>query len=157
MTDLYKREVSKNGKVRYVPVAHYSEESISSYPYGTHLVVCRAGSTRRIYNVDVDYAPLIAAMHHCIDDMATAVYEASQAKPKKTPVTPEQKEAWENLKKAYGDELFSITYPSAHDVAKAGIEALYDVIKNRMEVPAVKAAYENFMLIFNLMADYERS
>lgn len=155
--DLYKREVSKNGKVKYVPVARYSEESTSSYPHGTHLVVCRTGSTRRIYNVDVDLVPLIAAMQYCIDDMATATYNASQAKPKNLAVTPEQKAAWESLKSSYGDEMFSIMYPSCHDIAKAGVESLYDEIKHRMEIPAVKEAYDNFMFIFNAMGGYEKS
>lgn len=149
--DLYRKVVSNNGRVRYEPVARYSEEAVSNFPYGTHLVVCRRGSTRRVYNIDVDLVPLIAAMHHCIDDMTSAVYQASAAKPKRSPVTPEQRAAWEKLKEVYGDEMFSILYPSAYDVAEAGVKALFSHVEERMKIPAVKQAYEDFLLIFGLM------
>ena len=152
--DLYRKVVSDKGKVRYEPVARYSEEAVSNFPYGTHLVICRRGSTSRVYNVDTNLVPMLAAMHACIDDMSHAIYKASEARPKRVPLTPEQKEAWEKLKEVYGDEMFSIMYPSAHDVAKAGIESLYSDIEERMKIPAVKKAYEDFLFVYNVMGGH---
>jgi hypothetical protein len=46
---------------RYVPVSEYDSEYLDSFSKGTHLVMCYPGGQSRRYNVDPDYAAMIAA------------------------------------------------------------------------------------------------
>ena len=145
MNTLYK----KVGR-RYVPVAEYSNEVVDSFPKGTHLVMCYPGGQSRRYNIDPNYAALIAAGRVAEDAMSKAMHEASEMRPKQTPITEGQRKAWKKLAKEFGDELATLNCASSHDIAEAGLKALQEEADKLLTIPAVKKAYEHFLLVAEL-------
>jgi hypothetical protein len=139
----------KKGR-RYVPVAEYDSDYLDSFPKGNHLVMCYPGGSSRVFNINPDYASLIAASRVAHDAMCRSIVKASEMKPKKTPLTLEQRQAWDNLKKAFGDEMYSLKIDSAYDVAQAGIKALQEEAKMLQSNEAVKKAMDHLNLIVEL-------
>jgi len=135
---------------KYVPVTEYSSEFFDSFSQGTHLVQVYPGGQSRRYNIDPDYAAMIAAGRVAADAMCKAMQEASEMKPRKTPITEGQRKAWKKLAKEFGEELCTLNCASAHDIAEAGIKALQDEANKLYLNPAVKKAYEQFILICQL-------
>lgn len=143
----------KKGR-RYVPVAEYDSDHLDSFPKGNHLVMCYPGGSSRRFNIDANYAAMIAAGRVAEDVISKAVVKASEMRPHKKAITQEQKEAWENLCKAFGDERYYIEIPSAREVAEAGVKAMIDEADKLMANPSVRRAYENFQMICNLSKDH---
>jgi hypothetical protein len=139
----------KKGR-RYIPHSTYSSEFCDSFPKGTHLVQSYPGGQSRRFNIDPAYAPMIAAGRVAEDAICDAMIKASEMKPRQTPITPGQKKAWEKLAKEFGDELCALSYGSARDHAEAGVKAMVAEANKLMENPAVKKAYEHFMLVCKL-------
>ena len=135
---------------KYVPVAEYNSEYLDSFPKGNHLVMCYPGGSSRKFHVDPDLAPMIAAGRYAERAMSEAVMKGSEARPQQVPLTPEQQAAWEQMKKAFGRDLFYIQYPSAHDAIDAGVKAMQEEANKMLENPAVKKAYDRFMLVWQL-------
>ena len=145
MTTLYK----KVGR-RYEPVAEYSNEAIDSFPRGTHLVMCYPGGQSRRFNIDPNYAAMIAAGRVAEDAICESMRKASEMKPQRTPITLGQKKAWEKLAKEFGDELCPLTYGSIRDHAEAGIKAMQEEADKLMEHDSVRRAYDHFLLVCKL-------
>jgi 3-methyladenine DNA glycosylase/8-oxoguanine DNA glycosylase len=80
---------------------------------------------------------------------------ASEMRPHKQPITKEQREAWDNLAKAFGDERYYVEIPSAREIAEAGVKALQDEAFSLMKHEAVKQAFEDFVLICKLCKEKE--
>lgn len=139
----------KDGR-RYKPVAEYDDDLMSSFPKGTHIVMCYPGGQSRRYGIDPAYAPMIAAGRLAEDAIRKAIYIMSEAKPKERPITPRQKKAWEEMKKAFGDELFSLTFSSTADLAEAGVNAMQEEAMKLMEHESVRQAFEQFLLVCEL-------
>jgi hypothetical protein len=139
----------KRGR-RYVPVAEYDNEYMDSFPKGSHLVLCYPGGQSRRFNINPNYAALIAAGRVAEDAMTTAIRKASEMKPQKTPITVGQKKAWEKLAKEFGDNLASLQINCAHDIAEAGLKALQEEADKLMKHESVKLAYEQFLLVCEL-------
>ena len=148
---------TKEGR-KYVPVAEYDNELMDSFPKGNHLVMCYPGGTSRRFNIDPNYAAMIAAGRVAEDAICDALRKASEMKPQRTPITPGQKKAWEKLAKEFGDELCPLTYGSTRDHAEAAVNAMIQEAEKLMTNPAVKKAYEHFMLVCELTKEqYEPS
>lgn len=139
----------KRGR-RYIPVAEYDNEFFDSFPKGNHLVMCYPGGASRKYNINPDYAAMIAAGRVASDAIRTAIGKASELRPTKTPITPEQKKAWEKLSKEFGSDLCTLQGPSINECAEAAINAMIQEAEKLMTNPAVKKAYDHFMLICEL-------
>ena len=135
---------------RYVPVAEYDNDYLDSFPKGNHLVMCYPGGTSRRFNIDPAYAPMIAAGRVAEDVMCRALVKASELKPERTPITPEQKAAWENLARAFGDELCTLRGASIHDVVEAGIKAMQEEADKLMKHESVRKAYDHFLMMCEL-------
>lgn len=142
----------KEGR-KYVPVAEYDSDLLDSFSKGTHLVMCYPGGTSRRFNVDPNYAAMIAAGRVAEDAICRAISKASELKPKQTPITPGQKKAWEKLAKEMGDGLCTLYGLSVHDCAEAGVKAMQEEADKLMSNPAVKKAYEHFVLVCELTKD----
>ena len=138
---------------KYVPVAEYDNEYLDSFPKGTTLVICHPGGQSRRYNIDPDYAALIAAARVAEDAMIQAMQKASELKPKQTPVTPAQQKAWKQLARAFGTELCTLNGASAYDITQAGLKALEKEADKLLTTPAVKKAYDHFLLVAELTKD----
>ena len=135
---------------KYVPVSEYNSDFLDSFARGTHLLMVYPGGQSRRLNIDPDYASLIAASRVAHDAMSKAIQAASELRPRRTPITEGQRKAWKKLAKELGDELCTLQGPSAHDIAEAGIKALQAEANVLYCNPAVRKAYEHFILLCKL-------
>jgi len=132
---------------RYKPVSEYDSDLIDSFGKGSHLVICYPGGQSRRYNIDPDYAALIAAARVAEDAMMQAMQKASELKPTQTPVTPAQQRAWKRLAKEFGTDLCTLNVASSWEIAQAGLKALEQEADKLMTNAAVKAAYDQFLFV----------
>jgi hypothetical protein len=142
----------KKGK-RYVPVAEYDSDLTDSFSKGTHIVMCYPGGQSRRYNIDPDYAALIAAARVAEDAMIQAMHKASELKPTQTPITEGQRKAWKKLAREFGTELCTLNGASSYDITQAGLKALQEEADKLLTNPAVKKAYDHFLLVAELTKD----
>jgi hypothetical protein len=139
----------KRGR-RYVPVQEYDGDFMDSYSKGTHLLMVYPGGQSRRYNIDPNYAAMIAAGRVAEDAICRAISKASEMRPQRTPITPGQKKAWEKLAKEFGDDLAILSMGSARDHAEAGLKAMQEEADKLLTNPAVRLAYEQFLLVCEL-------
>jgi hypothetical protein len=139
----------KRGR-RYYPVAEYDNDLLDSFPKGNHLVMCYPGGSSRRFNIEPNYAALIAASRVAEDAISKAVVKASEMRPHNKPITEKQKKAWENLAKAFGNDRYYVEIPSAREIAEAGIKALQEEANMLYSNEAVRKAYDHFILICEL-------
>ena len=140
---------------RYVPVREYDQTLMDAMPKGTHLTMVYPGGSSTRYSIDPNYAAMIAAGRVAEDVVAKAIVKASEMRPHKKPLTPEQKQAWENLAKAFDDDHYYIEIPSAREVAEAAVEAMQAEAQKLMENESVRLAYEQFQLVCALVKDHQ--
>jgi hypothetical protein len=146
MKKIYYEKVGR----KYVPVSEYDSEYLDSFSKGTHIVMCYPGGQSRRYNIDPNYAAMIAAGRVAEDAICKAISKASELRPKSTPITPGQKKAWEKLAKEFGDDLCTLYGLSVHDCAEAGIKAMQEEANKLMKHESVRKAYEQFQLVCEL-------
>jgi hypothetical protein len=139
----------KRGR-RYVPVAENDCDMFDAMPKGTHLVMCYPGGQSKRYNINPNHAAMIAAGRVAEDVMSRALYEASEMRPRRTPITEEQQKAWEHLVEVFGEEARCLQYPSARDIAEAGVKALQAEADKLMQHESVCHAYQQFLLVCEL-------
>lgn len=141
----------KKGR-RYVPIAEYDSDYLDSFPKGNHLVMCYPGGVSRRYHIDPAYAPLIAAGRVAEDRISKHIMDVSAMRPRtdRKPITPEQKAAWEKLSELMGDERYALEYCSYREAAEEGVKAMMEEAEKLMENPAVKKAFEHFLLVCEL-------
>ena len=135
---------------RYVPVYEYDSDMYAALPEGTHLVMCRPGGQSTRYSVDPAFAPMIAAGRYAQEAITHGLIKASEMRPSRQPVTEEQRAAWDQLKQAFGEEMYALHIPSLNDIADAGVAAMQQEADKLLKHPAVKAAYDDFMLLCKL-------
>lgn len=147
----------KKGR-RYVPVSEYDNELLDAFPKGDHLVSVYPGGSSRRYNIDPNYAALIAASRVCADSISKAITAASELrlgyKTRERPLTLEQRAAWENLIRVFGDDARQLEWASVRECAEAGAQALIDEAAELMYNPSVRQAYEHFELMCKLAKDH---
>jgi hypothetical protein len=142
---------------RYKPVHEYDSDLLNALPKGTHLLIVHPGGSSTRYNINPNYAALIAASRVAEDAISEAVRRASELRPHNTPITEEQKKAWEALAKSFDRDRYYIELPSAREVAEAGVKALQLEADKLLKNPAVKKAYEHFMLVCELTKEHNES
>jgi len=135
---------------RYRPVYEYDQTLMDAFPKGTHLVMCYPGGESRRFNIDPNYAAMIAAGRVAENAMTDAIRGASEMRPQKNPITPGQKAAWEQLAREFGDELATLNINCARDIAEAGLKALQAEADKLMKNASVRHAYEQFLLVCEL-------
>ena len=140
---------------RYVPVAENYDDHYT-FPKGNHLVMCYPGGESRQYNIDPNYAALIAASRVAEDAMCKALNKASEMRPARTPITPAQQRAWKKLAKEFGDELCMLNGASIHDIAEAGVRALQQEADKLLTNATVKEAYNQFLFVCALTKKQEK-
>jgi hypothetical protein len=143
----------KKGR-RYVPVSEYDNDFLDSFTKGTHLVMSYPGGKSTRYNIDPNYAAMIAAGRVAEDAICKAISKASELRPKSTPITEGQRKAWRKLAKEFGDELCTLNGLSVHDCAEAGVKAMQVEADKLLTNPSVRKAYERFMLIAELTKEH---
>ena len=140
---------------KYEPVYEYDQTLMDAFPKGTHIVICYPGGQSRRYNIDPNYAAMIAAGRLAEDAMCKAINKASELRPQRTPITPGQQRAWKKLAKEFGDELCTLNGASTRDIAEAGVKAMQVEANKLMSHPAVVDAWEKFMLTCELTKERE--
>lgn len=140
---------------RYKPVSEYDQALIDALPKGTHLIMSYPGGQSTRYNIDPNYAAMIAAGRVAEDAISSVIMQASEIRRqqrhnKGTPLTPGQKAAWENLVKEFGEDARQLEWPSVRECAEAGVKAMQDEAEKLMRHESVRQAFEHFQLICKL-------
>jgi hypothetical protein len=148
----------KQGR-KYVPVSEYDSDFVDSYTKGTHLVMCYPGGVSRRFNIDPNYAAMIAAGRVAEDAISKVIMEATEIrrnyKNRNTPLTPGQRAAWDNLIKEFGEDARQLEWPSVRECAEAGVKAMVDEADKLMHNPSVRQAYEHFQLVCELAKEHK--
>lgn len=135
---------------RYKPVYEYDQTLMDAFPKGAHLVLCYPGGKSTRYNINIDYAPLIAAGRVAEDAVCEAIVKAQELKPQKQPITERQRELWRELAASFKQDEYPLIRPAARDGAEAAVKALISEAEKLMTNPSVKKAYEHFLLVCEL-------
>jgi hypothetical protein len=144
----------KEGR-RYVPVSEYDSDLLDSFHKGAHIVMSYPGGSSRRYNIDPAFGPMIAAGRYAEDAISKELMRASDMRPKETPLTQEQKDAWEHLIKVFGPSARMLEWPSAREVCEAGVNAMQTEADKMLTNPAVKKAWDYFMMVWALTKEQE--
>jgi hypothetical protein len=131
-------------------VAEYDNDFLDSFTKGNHLVMSYPGGTSRRFNIEPALAPMIAAGRIAEDAICRAISKAAELRPQRTPLTPKQKKAWEELAAAFEDELCTLQGLSIHDCAEAGVKAMQAEADKLMKNDSVRKSYEHFQLMCKL-------
>ena len=138
---------------RYVPVSEYDSDLMDAFSKGAHLVMTYPGGQSRRYNIDPNYAALIAAGRVAEEAMWDAIRKAAEMKSNQwnnVILSNEQHAAWEHFKEVMGERGNYVYYNSVHDIAEAGLKALEAEAEQLMKHESVKHAYEQFLLVCKL-------
>jgi t-SNARE complex subunit (syntaxin) len=139
---------------KYVPVYEYDQTLMDAFPKGTHIVMCYPGGQSTRYNVNPNYASMIAAGRLAEDAISKKLMEASeirmQRKDRDRELTDEQRAAWNNLIKEFGDSAKQLEWASVREIAEAGVDAMQAEADKLMQNESVRKAYEHFQLICEL-------
>jgi hypothetical protein len=151
MTDTY---YVKEGR-RYRPVSYYDSKVMDGFPVGTHIVMVYPGGSSRRYQIDPNYAAMIAAGRVAEDAVSKALVKASEMRAHRKPITEAQREAWAQLSEAFGDERYTIEIPSAREIAEEGVRAMIEEAELLLNNPTVRKAYERFLLVCALTKEHD--
>ena len=156
----YTKEISSKGRTRYVPVSEYDSDYLDSFPRGAHLVISYPGGSSRRYNIDPNYAAMIAAGRIAEEKISSAILKASELRlqrlNRERQLTPKQKEAWDNLVKEFGPSAKQLEWPSAGEIAAEGVKAMMEEATALMTNPAVQKAFDHFQMICNLTREQQK-
>jgi hypothetical protein len=144
----------KRGR-RYYPVAEYDSDLFNAMPKGNHLVLCYPGGHSIRYNIDPNYAALIAAGRVAETAISDAIRDASEIQPKSKPITEGQKAAWENLIKEFGEDSRMLQWPATRDIAETAVRAMQVEVDQLIKHESVRHAYEQFLLVCQLTKESE--
>lgn len=155
MKNIYYKKVGR----KYVPVSEYDSDLLDAFTKGTHLVQVYPGGTSRRYNIDPNYAALIAAGRVAEDAISKVIMERSALRvPEKNhPLTEEQRAAWEHLASTFGQERFALEWCSYREAAEAGVNAMIAEADKLMNNPVVRKAFDKFLMICELTKDQNES
>lgn len=142
---------------RYIPVSEYDNEYLDSFPKGDHLVSVYPGGSSRRFNIDPNYAALIAAGRVAEEAISKHIMETSKLRvPEKTrPITEEQRQAWEHFGKVMGKEMYALEYCSYREAAEEGVKAMMEEAEKLMSNPTVRKSFEKFLMICELTKEHK--
>jgi hypothetical protein len=139
---------------RYKPVYEYDQVLMDSFPKGTHLVDCYPGGSSRRYNIDPAYAPMIAAGRVAEDKISEVIMKATELrqnqKMRNKSMTVGQQRAWNKLIKEFGEDARALEWPSAREACEEAVKAMAVEAEKLLTNPAVRKAYDHFILICQL-------
>jgi len=141
---------------RYKPVYEYDQTMMDAFPKGNHIVMCYPGGQSRRYNIDPNYAAMIAAGRVAEDAISKVIMDASALRvpARDQPLTPEQLKAWKALAKTFGKEQYALEWCSYREAAEAGVAAMQAEADKLMQHPSVKKAFDRFLTVCALTKDH---
>ena len=141
-----------------MPVYEYDQTLMDALPKGTHIVMCYPGGQSTRYNVNPNYASMIAAGRLAEDEISKKMMEASeirlQRKDRDKQLTPSQRAAWDNLVNEFGDSAKQLEWASVREIAEAGVDAMQAEADKLMQNESVRKAYEHFQLMCELTKEH---
>ena len=140
---------------KYIPVAEYDNEFMDSFTKGSHLVMSHPGGSSRRFNIDPNYAAMIAAGRVAEDAISRVLMRASDLRPKNAPLTEGQRRAWDNLVKEFGEEARCLEWPSAREACEEAVKAMQLEADKLLSNPIVRKAYEKFLFVAELTKDHD--
>ena len=153
----YEKMTDAKGRVRYQPVNEYDSELTYSLPYGTHLINVNYGYQSTKHYVEPAMAPVIAAAMISKRVLLDTLVDYKSNKLTPEPYSPRQIELWEELKESIGVDHLRILSTSWNDQAEQLVEKLVEVSGILLSNPAVKKAYDHFLMIATLSKDYNEN
>jgi hypothetical protein len=93
---------------------------------------------------------MIAAGRVAEDAISKALMQASDLRPRKAPLTPGQRKAWDNLVKEMGEEARCLEWPSAREACEEAVKAMQVEADKLMTNVTVRKAYEHFLMLCEL-------
>jgi hypothetical protein len=141
---------------RYVPVYEYDQTLMDALPKGSHLISVYPGGRSTRYNVDPALAPMIAAGRYAEDAISKHIMDVSALRvpDKHKPLTDDQRNAWEAFGKAMGKEVYALEYCSYREAAEEGVKAMQAEADKMLENPAVRKAWDYFMMVWQLTKEH---
>lgn len=146
MSETFYKKVGR----RYKPVYEYDPIFSEGLPLGSHLVHVRPNGQSYRYNVDPDSVAMLAASIHAKEIIVTALNKAVSMKPKREPITEEQREAWNHFINVMGEDGRVLLGVSMNDIAEEAVKTLQSETEKLLSNNAVRKAYEQFILISKL-------
>lgn len=140
---------------KYEPVSEYDNELMSAFPKGAHLVLTYPGGRSTRYNIDPDFAPMIAAGRYAEEAISKKLMEECELRPAAyEKFTEKEQRLWKAIKGCIPKEhRYMYSRGSTRDAVDAGVKAMAAEAKELLENPAVRKAYERFMLVCKLACE----
>jgi hypothetical protein len=126
---------------------------MDAMPKGTHMIMVYPGGQSTRYNVDPNYAAMIAAGRVAEDAICNAIHKASELKTTRIAMTQAEIDAWENLVDVWGDNVRTLNGTSVRDMAEAGVKAMQVEADKLMQHASVRQAYDQFLLVCKLASN----
>jgi hypothetical protein len=145
---------------KYESVYEYDQTLMDALPKGSHLICVYPGGKSTRYNVDPNHAAMIAAGRVAEEAISKKLMEASelrlQRKDRERKLTEEEKAAWDNLVRVFGDSARQLEWPSVRECAEAGVKAMQEEADQLMQHESVRKAYDHFILMCQMVKNNER-
>jgi hypothetical protein len=131
---------------------------MDALPKGAHLIICYPGGRSTRYNVNPDFAPMIAAGRYAEEAVSKSLMASSELRPATwDKFTEKEKRIWDAIKSCIPKQhRYMYTHGSAYEAVQAGVKAMSVEAETMLENPAVRKAYERFMLICQLAKDHTK-
>jgi hypothetical protein len=97
---------------------------------------------------------MIAAGRVAEDAISEVIRKATDLRPKTAPITPEQKEAWDNLVRVFGEDARYLEWPSAREACEEAVKAMVLEAEKLLANPVVRKAYEKFLFVAELTKEH---
>ena len=136
---------------RYKPVYEYDQTLMDAFPKGTHIVICYPGGKSTRYNIDPNYAAMIAAGRIAEDAITQSIQHSTELRPMNREIDEDTQRRWKEFIVTIPEDFrFMFTHGSAHDAAQAGVKAMQEEANQLMQNEGVRRAYEHFQLMCEL-------
>ena len=147
MKTIYYKKVGR----RYQAVSEYDSELWDAFPQGAHLVVTQPGSRSTHFRIDPDFAAMIAAGKYAQDAIVEQIRQATELRPMNRDLNEKEQMKWKQFIRTMPEDFrFMMTHGSAADAAIAGVKAMEVEADKLLQNPAVRKAYDNFLLMCKL-------
>jgi hypothetical protein len=93
---------------------------------GFWLIKIDKGSTSIRQQIYPEKAAITAAVRECEEKLVGIIRKASEARPTKSALTPEEKKDWDKFIAKHGDSFNTLHYPSIQENAEKIVAALVD-------------------------------
>lgn len=136
---------------KYEPVSEYDNELLDAFPKGTHLVMSYPGGQSRRFNIDPNYAAMIAAGRVAEDAICRKIQETTELRPVNRSIDEETQRKWKKFIATVPEDFrYMFTHGCARDAAEAGVNAMMEEADKLMTNPTVRKAFEKFLLVAEL-------